>query len=377
MLASDRAESNGGSVLALPVEDVWLALERTVELSVEMPKSETADEVRRTFDILEGERLSSYLYATPSIEGDWRLGCIVGTSGSGKTTMLRDFGTHENAHPWDGRCIADHFDDPFTALGAVGLNSIPAWLRPFSALSQGEQYRADLAVALESNDAVIDEFTSVVDRNVARGCARGVRKFLDASGGRLVVATCHRDVIPWLTPDWIIDLDLGAYCLRPRECLQREPLALDVRRVRRDAWTLFQRHHYLSGSLHGYAVCYGGFIADDLVGFCAVLPFPNGALRNAWRLTRTVVLPEFQGLGIGPALSDAVAAIERGRGHLIYTKAAHPSLVAHRDRSPFWTRTRVKAKHRHTPGSSSFGRWVENLERDTASHRYVGPGIAA
>ena len=60
---------------------------------------------------------------------------------------------------------------------------------------------------------------------------------------------------------------------------------------------------------------------------------------------------------------------------MIYVKAAHPSLVNHRDGSPFWIRTRVKSKHRHTAGSSSFGRWVENLDRDTASHRYIGPAI--
>lgn len=361
--------------MTLALTDVWLPLERTVELRSGLPLTDTAREVMRVFDMEEGNR-DSLLYEPPIIENGG-LGCIVGTSGSGKTTMLETFGEPQT-NEWDeALCIADHLDDPFSVFPAVGLNSIPAWLRPFSALSAGEQYRAELALGLESGCAVIDEFTSVVDRNVARGCALGLGKFVREHNLNLVVATCHRDVLPWLQPDWIIDLDRGEYCLRPRECLQRDPLSMVVRRIRRDAWRIFARHHYLSGALHGYAVCYGGFVGGDLAGFCALLPFPNGHLRNAWRLTRTVVLPEYQGLGIGPALSDTVAAIERRRGRVIYTKAAHPSLVAHREASPLWMRTKVKPQHRATPGSSSFGRWVENLDRNTASHRYIGPGIAA
>ncbi len=53
-----------------------------------------------------------------------------------------------------------------------------------------------------------DEFTSVVDRNVARigsaAIAKGIRKHQILC--RFVAVTCHYDILDWLTPDWVIDM---------------------------------------------------------------------------------------------------------------------------------------------------------------------------
>jgi ABC-type ATPase with predicted acetyltransferase domain len=50
------------------------------------------------------------------------------------------------------------------------LNSVPSWYKPYQVLSNGEKFRADLARKLKSN-TVIDEFTSVVDRTVAKAAS--------------------------------------------------------------------------------------------------------------------------------------------------------------------------------------------------------------
>ena len=62
------------------------------------------------------------------------------------------------------------FNAVISALSAVGLGSVPSWLRPFSVLSNGEQFRAGLARLLLSDEkaVVLDEFTSVIDRQLAR-----------------------------------------------------------------------------------------------------------------------------------------------------------------------------------------------------------------
>lgn len=355
---------------ALPLEDVWLDLERAESLVTKTQVSDTVRSVLERFDVTEELARTTYLYAAPEIDGDWHIGLIVGTSGSGKTTMLRRMG-EISRHDWlPDRCIADHFSDPVDSLSGVGLSSVPSWLRPYHVLSTGEQHRADLAWTLAEGAGLVDEFSSVVDRNVARSSAHAVHRYVSAHGGQFVFASCHRDVIPWLRPDWIVDLDRGRYCIRPRECLQRTPLSMVVRRVKRDAWGVFAKHHYLSGDLHGFAVCYGGFVAEQFVAFCAVLPFPNGHLQDAWREHRTVVLPEWQGFGIGPRLADAVAGIEKGKGHLMYTKVAHPSLIRHRDASPLWER--LAGSQSKTGTKSSWSHWKENVDRETASHRYIG-----
>ena len=67
-------------------------------------------------------------------------------------------------------------------LTSMGLASIPSWLRPFHLLSNGEQYRAQLAYlvasAKDGETILIDEYTSVVDRDVAKAMSNAVQKYI-------------------------------------------------------------------------------------------------------------------------------------------------------------------------------------------------------
>ena len=142
----------------------------------------------------------------------FKLGVIVGSSGSGKSTILKNFGIEEIPTWEPNKSIISHFespDDGMTKLMAVGLNSIPSWYKPYHVLSNGEKFRADLARKLKSN-TVIDEYTSVVDRNVAKAASVSLSKYIKKSTiENVILSTCHRDIIDWLEPDWVMDLDTG------------------------------------------------------------------------------------------------------------------------------------------------------------------------
>ena len=142
----------------------------------------------------------------------FKLGVIVGSSGSGKSTLLKSFGAEERVI-WDPtKPIISHFtnpDDAINKLGAVGLNSIPSWYKPYDVLSNGEKFRADLARKLKTN-AIIDEFTSVVDRNVAKAASVSLSRYIKNNEiNNVVLSTCHRDIVDWLEPDWVLDTDAG------------------------------------------------------------------------------------------------------------------------------------------------------------------------
>jgi hypothetical protein len=155
-----------------------------------------------------------YPWQLPQIPEQFKIGVIVGSSGSGKSTMLKNFG--QEYHPvWNNdKSIVSHFDSPDEAinrLGAVGLNSIPSWYKPYNVLSNGEKFRADLSRRLESG-AVIDEFTSVVDRNVAKAASVSISRYIRNNDiNNVILSTCHRDIIEWLEPDWVIDTDSGEF----------------------------------------------------------------------------------------------------------------------------------------------------------------------
>ena len=152
-----------------------------------------------------------YPFELPKIDFDFKTLCIVGASGSGKSTLLREFVNYNaNFKKYDDNAIVSNFETPTDAserLSAVGLNSIPVWCRPRRVLSVGEGFRADLALNLNSY-TIFDEFTSTIDRNVAKSTCNGVKRYIDDKNlHHIVFCSCHKDYIPYLKPDVVIDLD--------------------------------------------------------------------------------------------------------------------------------------------------------------------------
>jgi energy-coupling factor transporter ATP-binding protein EcfA2 len=306
------------------------------------------------------------------------IGLIVGPSGSGKSTLLREFG--EEAQPqWDtDRAVCSHFasaDDARDRLGAVGFNSIPSWMRPYHVLSTGEKFRADTARRL-CDGAVVDEFTSVVDRNVAKSCANSIRRYVDQKGlTGLVFASCHYDIIEWLRPDWVFDTSSGMLTARGLE--RRPPIVLEMLPCSPEAWSMFRNHHYLDGNINKASHCWICTWNGTPVGFSSALPFPNGNFKRAWRGHRTVVLPDYQGLGIGVRISDVTGEMFLRNGYRYFSKTAHPRMGEYRNHSPLWKPTSKNGINRQdykskTLSSIEGAYQLRHADRTCYSHEYVG-----
>lgn len=152
---------------------------------------------------------------------DWGIGLIVGSSGSGKSSIGRQFFKEDKIcnlySGWDlSKPIIDcinpdsDFNIATGALSAVGLGDVPSWLRPFNALSNGQQFRAGLArlVTEAPDEVVVDEFTSVVDRQIAKiGAMAFGKAWRRNKGKKVVLLSCHYDIIEWLQPDWVYNVD--------------------------------------------------------------------------------------------------------------------------------------------------------------------------
>jgi len=168
----------------------------------------------KSFDCANNGISKFYPWKKPDTPKDFNIGVIVGSSGSGKSTLINRFGKEEEPKWHLDNAIVSHFDSPDEAINlltAVGLNSIPSWYKPYRVLSNGEKFRADLARKVKDG-AVIDEFTSVVDRNVAKAASVALTRYIKKNNIKnVVLSTCHRDILEWLEPDWVIDTDLGEY----------------------------------------------------------------------------------------------------------------------------------------------------------------------
>jgi GNAT superfamily N-acetyltransferase/ABC-type ATPase involved in cell division len=362
-------------------------MKTTVTVQTPIIESPRVAQVRGLFD-LPAQKTSSLRWEVelPLDERPWSVGLITGPSGCGKSTIARRLWPEQAARvfdwPADGS-VLDAFPESLSVkevtglLSAVGFSSPPAWLRPHGVLSTGQQFRVGLGRLLAEALAgtapqpiVLDEFTSVVDRTVARIGSAALAKTVRQHGLRFVAITCHDDVIPWLQPDWVYLPAENRFAWR---CLQRRPtIRLEILRCQAAAWEQFAPHHYLSESLAQSAVCFLALWDGRPVAFSAWLPFV-GAGRGARREHRTVTLPDFQGVGIGNALSDAVASLWRGLGYRALSTTTHPAMIASRRRSPNW-------RLRRAPGLvAGRERTLTGLKhattRLTAGFEYVGPAL--
>ena len=326
--------------------------------------------------------------ALPLDARPWALGLIVGPSGSGKSTVARHFWPAEvaRAYAWSERAsVLDAFPaamaikDLVMLLSSVGFSDPPSWVRPFHVLSTGEQFRVTMARVLAEHErggavAVVDEFTSVVDRTVAQVGSAALARTVRARGQQFIAVTCHEDVEAWLTPDWVYRPATNEFHWRE---LQRPPvIELEVCRVHRAAWVLFRHHHYLDTDINPSAVCFVAFWQDRPVAFVAAIGFPH-KVSPGWRLHRLVCLPDYQGVGIGVALADFIASVLRATASHVFRTAAHPAVVAHCAKSPLWDMKRLPSM---TPGSSAderrnkgVGAMKRAADRLTAGFEYAGP----
>ena len=265
---------------------------------------------------------------------DWNIGVIYGGSGTGKTTLLKEFGDLTQSKFDDQKPLISNFDwmtpkDATFLLSAMGLASVPTWLRPFSLLSNGEQYRAELAYkvgsACENDVILIDEFTSVVDRDVAKAMSNALQKYIRRNNKKIILASCHFDIMDWLLPDWTYS-PLKGRLERASQRRQRPAIELQIFRCRYEAWNIFKQHHYLSEVLNKSAKCFLVLWNDKPIAFMGILPMPSGTIQNAFRVSRLVVLPDFQGLGVGMKILNFFGAIYKKDGKTLYIKTSNPSL---------------------------------------------------
>lgn len=180
--------------------------------------------VKGTYD-LKDVKLEKRIRGSIPIEAlDWQIGVIVGCSGSGKSSIAKHLWPEsyfaDLKDKYSSSCFLNDFpedlnvQDISAALSSSGFSEPPSWLKGYAVLSQGQKMRVDIAHALclPQRLVVFDEFTSTVDRTVARigsyAISRAVRK---RAGKQFVAITCHFDVLDWLEPDWVYDVDANVF----------------------------------------------------------------------------------------------------------------------------------------------------------------------
>jgi ABC-type lipoprotein export system ATPase subunit/GNAT superfamily N-acetyltransferase len=307
---------------------------------------------------------------------DWQIGVIYGGSGTGKSTLLKKFGLIEDLTFDNSISLISNFKmlspkDASLLLSSIGLSSVPTWLRPYNLLSNGEQYRAQLAFKIanaKDNDVIlIDEFTSVVDRDVAKAMSFALQKFIRRTNKKIVLASCHFDIMEWLLPDWTYSPLKGR--VDRHDCLrrQRPKIELSIFRCRYETWNIFKQHHYLTNELNKASINYVILWNDKPIAFFGILPFPGVGDEKTRRVSRMVILPDFQGLGLGKNLLNYISSLYYANENQMYIRTMNPSLGIALSKDKNWIATSGNLR---IPQQDTSGRKI--IERPSYSFKYIG-----
>ena len=324
-----------------------------VDLKSTASNSFMAVRAAQSMDIDIEKKLHHHLEIDCDIETDFNVGIIVGNSGSGKTTLAKQmFGTEcfESRLSYELPIIdqfpdAMSYDDRANILNSIGLSQVVCWIRPVATLSNGQRFRAEaalkIAYAKDSEIVAIDEWTSVVDRTVAKAMSYALQKAARRHNKKFVLCSCHYDVIEWLEPDWIVDCNKQEYTnrrlLRPE---RQERLNFEIREVHSSTWKMFSRYHYLSEKLPGGKIyCFGLFHNDQQIGFqCFANYRPTLKGETAmYHFNRTVIHPDYVGLGLGVKLINETSKHMREKyDYIIMGKFSSVPVYKALSKSPQW-----------------------------------------
>jgi hypothetical protein len=125
----------------------------------------------------------------------------------------------------------------------------------------------------------------------------------------------------------------------------------------------------LTGHLVPSAACFLAACNSQPVAFSAWLPFV-GAGPPTYREHRTVTLPDFQGVGIGNALSATIASMWTALGTRAVSTTTHPAMIKARQRFPLWVCRRPPSL---APTHAEKSGIKHASTRLTAGFEYIGP----
>jgi GNAT superfamily N-acetyltransferase len=137
-------------------------------------------------------------------------------------------------------------------------------------------------------------------------------------------------------------------------------------------WPMFARHHYLSDRYAGHGAIIG-LLDDRPVAFASFIAYPSGTIpQPARREHRTVVLPDYQGMGIGVRVSEFLGTMMLRDGYRFFSKTSHPRMGEYRNISPLWKPTVKNEIARSSEGDHGrFTRWQVKHTK-SYSHEFVG-----
>ena len=189
--------------------------------------------------------------------------------------------------------------------------------------------KCEQCIYYESDKTYKNEGVCKLDNSYTREHRVCDKKAIRKTKKQFIAVSCHFDIIDWLLPDWVFNTDSMTFQLLEGQKKNRPDIKFEIFNTKdKTIWKMFAKHHYLSHSHNNAAECYLAIINDEIVGFISVLHFPHATSKNIKKVHRLVVLPDYQGLGIGLRILDEIGYIYKKNKFRFTIVSSSPSLIA-------------------------------------------------
>lgn len=162
---------------------------------------------------------------------------------------------------------------------------------------------------------------------------------------------------------------------------QRPEIKLTVRRVEASVWTsmLFDKSHYLTSQLNKSCKCLLFEWNNVPVAFVGILNTPRKGIPYGCSISRIVILPDYQGLGLSTIIFNFVGGIVKSlsddeHDYRLYIKTAHSKFGQALSRNPNVRGTVFDGKGRDKKSADN-QRYRNRLTRVSYCKEYIGDKI--
>lgn len=160
---------------------------------------------------------------------------------------------------------------------------------------------------------------------------------------------------------------------------KRPNIELNVSRVESSIWRNleFDKHHYLTNELNKSAKCLLFTWEQNPVAFVALLNTPRKGLPHDISISRMVILPQFQGLGISSQIMNFCGGIVKNQGedYRLLIKTIHEKVGKFLENSNNWKATLCNGKYRKGLENKNFKIYL-GLARSSFCYVYCGEKIS-
>ena len=130
----------------------------------------------------------------------------------------------------------------------------------------------------------------------------------------------------------------------------------------------------MNTALNKMSECWGLFADGEAVGFLSVMHFPHPIIEKAKRTHRLVILPDYQGVGLGNKFESFVAGLYKAKSCRYFMVTSARNMIYARQNSKDWKCIRWSIAK---VGKGSTLRNYHGRKVKTATFEYIGKPIYA